>query len=170
MVFSWISLMVWNFFPFNGDFSLGKSQKSHGTKSGPQRGWVTWVIWCFAKKLYTRCSAWVGTLLWWSCQSPVASFWIVQIVSAEECSSLVQNLMQIHCSTCSVILNVTVTQYTCSLNGVCHPHWLVQWSRHCSLMHIPAHSPWLPGYADVTQTILIILTTVGLFPDRPSIL
>ena len=32
--FSWISLMVWNLFPFKGDFSLGKSQKSQGTKSG----------------------------------------------------------------------------------------------------------------------------------------
>ena len=46
------------------------------------------------------------------------------------------------------------------------PHWLVQWSRHCSHMFIPVHSPWLPGYIDVTQTILIILTMVGLFPHR----
>ena len=36
--------------------------------------------------------------------------------------------MQIHCSTCSVILNVTATQYACSLNGVYHPHWLVKLS------------------------------------------
>ena len=28
-----------------------------------------------------------------------AAFWIIQIVSAEECSSLAQNVMQIHCST-----------------------------------------------------------------------
>ena len=35
-------------------------------------------------------------------------------------------------------------------------------------MHIPAHSPGLPGYMDVPQTILIILTVVGLFPDRPQ--
>ena len=34
-------------------------------------------------------------------------------------------------------------------------------------MHIPVHSPWLPGYIDFMQTILIILTIAGLFPDRP---
>ena len=44
--------------------------------------------------------------------SPKSS-WIIQIVSAEECSNLTQNLMQIHCSTCSVILNTLTTQYTC---------------------------------------------------------
>ena len=35
-----------------------------------------------------------------------------------------QNWMQIHLSTCSVVLNVTATQYTCSLNSIYHPHWL----------------------------------------------
>ena len=35
--------------------------------------------------------------------SPKA-FWIIQIFSVEECSSLMQNLMQICCLTCSVIL------------------------------------------------------------------
>ena len=39
----------------------------------------------------------------------------------------------------------------------------------CSHVQIPVHSPWLPGYIDVVQTILIILTIVGLFPDRPHI-
>ena len=55
-----------------------------------------------------------------------AAFWIIQIASTEECSSLVQNLMQIHYSTHLVTLNVTATQYTCSHNSVYHPHWLVQ--------------------------------------------
>ena len=64
--------MVWNLFPFKADLSFGKSQKSPGTKSGLQRGWVTWVIWCFAKKLCMRFDACVGMLSWWSCQSPVA--------------------------------------------------------------------------------------------------
>ena len=40
-------------------------------------------------------------------------------------------------------------------------------SHHCSYMHIPVHSPWLPGYIDVTQTILLILIMDGFFPDRP---
>ena len=33
-------------------------------------------------------------------------------------------------------------------------------------MCIPVHSPWLPGYNDVMQTILVILTMAGLFLDR----
>ena len=33
ITFSWISLTVWNLFPFKGDFSSGKSQKSQGAKS-----------------------------------------------------------------------------------------------------------------------------------------
>ena len=101
-------------------------------------------------------------------QLPIAAtFWIIQIVSIEECSSLMQNLMQICCSTCSVILNAIATQYTCSLNGIYRPHWLVQWSYHYSHMSIPVHSPWLPAYLDFTQTVLIILTMAGLFfPDR----
>ena len=34
-------------------------------------------------------------------QLPITvSFWIIQIVSMKECSNLMQNLMQIHCSTC----------------------------------------------------------------------
>ena len=74
--------------------------------------------------------------------------------------------MQIRCSTHSVILNVMATQCTCSLNGICCPHWLVQRSRHCSHVRIPVHSPWLPGYTDVVQTILVLIIA-GVFPDRP---
>ena len=100
-------------------------------------------------------------------QLPIAAaLWIIQILSIEECSSVTQNLMQICCSTSSVILNVTTTQYTRSLNGVYCPHWLVQWSRHCSCMCIPVHSPWLSGYMDIVQTVVIILTMAGLFPRQ----
>ena len=49
------------------------------------------------------------------------------------------------------------------------PHWLVQWSHHCSHMSILVHSLCLPGYTDVAQPILVILTMAGLFPDRPHI-
>ena len=68
-----------------------------------------------------------------------------------------QNLMQIHCSSHSVILNVTATQYTCSVNGIYCSHWLVQWSCHCSHMCIPVHSPWLPGSIDVMQTTIVYI-------------
>ena len=97
-------------------------------------------------------------------QLPVAvAFWIIWIVSMEECSTLIPSLMQIRCSTCSVILNVMLTQQCLQ--------WppLVQWSHHCLHMCIPVHSPWLPGYIDVTQTILIILTLAWLFLERPYI-
>ena len=111
-----------------------------------------------------------GALSWWSCQSQVAHIHSLlnhPIDSMEEYSSWMQNLMQICCSTCSVILKVTTTQYTCSFNGVYSPHWLVQWNRHCSHICIPVHSPWLPGYINVTPTVLIILTMTGRVPDRP---
>ena len=39
IIFSWISLTVWNLFPFKGDFSFGKSQKMWGTKS-ESPGWL----------------------------------------------------------------------------------------------------------------------------------
>ena len=50
------------------DLVLGKAG-SHGVSN---LGWVTWVIWCFAKKLCMRHAAWAGVVSWWSCQSPVA--------------------------------------------------------------------------------------------------
>ena len=61
-------------------------------------------------------------------QLPIAvAFCIIQIVAAEEGSSLMQNLMQIYRSLIySVIVNATATQYTCSLNSVYRPHGLVQ--------------------------------------------
>ena len=54
--------------------------------------------------------------------SSLKSFRFIQTDYAQECSSLMQNLMQIHYCTYSVILNVTATHYTCSLNSVYHPH------------------------------------------------
>ena len=94
---------------------------------------------------------------------PIAvALWIIQIVSVEESSNLMENLMHFCCCTCSVTLNVTATQYICSFNGIYHPHWLVEWS-HCSHVHIPVHSPCLPGYIDVEQTVLIVLTVAYFF-------
>ena len=89
--------MVWNLFPFKGDFSFGKSWKSKGSKRELWGDWVNWVVWCFATKLCTRCDAWVGMLSWWSCQSPVAySCSLLYHLNSfcEECSSLMQNMMQ----------------------------------------------------------------------------
>ena len=89
-------------------------------------------------------------------QLPIAAaFWIIPIVSMEECTSLTQNWMQIRCSTHSYILNAMAAQYTCSFKSIYHSHWLVQWSRHCSRTRMPVHPPWLPGYIDAAQTILV---------------
>ena len=119
-----------------------------------------------------RRDTWASVLSWWSCQSLVVhscglmnhpnSFHggMFKLNAKFDADSLLY----------SVFLNVRATQYTCSLKGICHPHWLVQRSRHCSHMLIPVHSPWLPGYIYITQTILVILIMVGLLPDRPHII
>ena len=158
IIFSWISWMVWNLFPFKGDFSFGKSQKSQGEQIWAVGGLSHLGDWMFGQN--TLHESWCMSEH--SCdeaanhQVPTAAaFWVIPIVSTEECPSLTQNLMQICCSTGSVILSVTATQYTRSLNSIYHPLWLVQWSCPCSRMCIPVRSPWLPGHIDVTQTILI---------------
>ena len=102
-------------------------------------------------------------------QLPIAAAsWIIWIVSVEECPSLMQNLMQIHC--CTLLGHFECDSHTVHMlnGGVYRPHWLVQWSHHCSRMHIPVHSPWLPRYTDVAQTVLLMLTIVGLFAWLPS--
>ena len=45
------------------------------------------------------------------------------------------------------------------------PHWLVQWSCHCSHMRIPVHSAWLQ-VATMSHN-LVILTMAVFFPDSP---
>ena len=124
------------------------------------------VIWCFTKKHCARHNAWSSTLSLWSCQSPVVhSYSLLNLLNSSHRGMFKLNakLDGICCCTCSVILNVMATQYTCSLNGVYCPQWLLQWSHHCSCMHIPVHSLWLPGYINVMQTILVILTMLDFF-------
>ena len=117
-----------------------------------------------------RHDAWAGAL-WRSCQSQAAhSCGLLNHSNSFGGGTFKLNAkfdtdLLLH----SVILSVTATQYACSLNGICCPHRLVQWSRHCSSMCIPVHSPWLPGYIGFMQIILIILTMAGLFLDRPHI-
>ena len=79
----------------------------------------------------------------------------------EENASFTQNWMQIPCSTHSVILNAKDAQHTCSHNGINRPP-----DQYNEAVIVPIHSPWCPGYLDAVQTILIILTVAGLFPDK----
>ena len=151
---------------------LGKARSCQVPNLGCSRaespGWFTVLLKTSApdvmhKRVQSRCEA-------ANHQLPIAAaLWIILIVSAEECSSSTEDLMQIRCSAHSVILNAMATQHTCSLHSIYHPHWLVQWSHHCSHVRIPVHSPWLPGYIDVVQTVLVMLTMAGLFLDRPYI-
>ena len=124
-------------------------------------------MWHFAKKLYTRHDVWMDVLSWWSWQSPVAhSCGLLNHPNSFQTGMFKLNAKLYTDSLLySVILNATATQYTCSLKGISCPHWLVQWSCHCSHMLIPVCSPWLPSSINVVQTVLIILTMVGLFPD-----
>ena len=60
-----------------------------------------------------KLDAWAGALLWWSCQKPVAhNCGLLNHPNSfpRGWSSLMQILMQIHCFTPSVILNVMATQ------------------------------------------------------------
>ena len=125
--------MVWNLSPLKVILVLGKAISHVVPNLGSREHWVTWVIWCFAKnspwdEIDEAANDWLPL---------VAAFWIIWIVSMEECSNLLQNLIQICCSTCSVILNAIVTQYTCSLNGIYHPP-LTSAVKSSLLMH--AHS------------------------------
>ena len=67
----------------------------------------------------------VDTLSWWSCQSAVAHNWGLLNHPNSFCRGMFKlnvKLMQIHYSTCSLTLNVSATQYTCSPNGIyCTP-------------------------------------------------
>ena len=124
-------------------------------------------------------------------QLPIAAdFCIIQIVSKEECSSLMQNPVQIPCPTCSVILNTTATQHKYSLNGIYHSHLLSTVKLSfliCSQMlyhwaippppklsfFIHVHSSPLPLSARLhphCANCSCYLTMAGLFPDRPHIL
>ena len=167
---SWISSIVWNLLSFKGDFSFGKSQKLQGAKSGLYGDRITWVIWCFAKILCAGHGAWVD-LLWWSCQLPVAHGYGL----LSNLTSFHWGMFKLNATLDTDLLLYLLSHFECDGHAV-HmltqgdylPHWLVQWSWHCSCMCIPVHSPWLPGYTDVMQTVLVVLTMAGLFSDRPS--
>ena len=110
-------------------------------------------------------------LSWWSCPEPVAhscsllnhpnSFcWGMFKLNAKfDTDSLLYWLSQFECVGHTIHM---LTQW-----HLLPPHWLVQWSHHCSCTYIPVHSPWLPSYINDAQNPLIILTMAGLFLDRP---
>ena len=119
-----------------------------------------------------RCEASVGTLSWWSCQS----------LAAHSCgllnhlNSFCGEMFKLNTKFDADLLLYMLSHFECNSHTVhtltqwCLPPPLTStWNCHCSHRHMPVHSPWLPGYTDVTQTTLIILTMAGLCPDRPHI-
>ena len=170
---SWISLVAWNLFPFQVILVLGKA-RSPKAPNVDCRGaeWVTWVIWCFAKKLCMRHDAWVGTSSRWSCQSLVAHSCsllnhpngfcggMFKLNAKFDADSLPYSLSHFECG--------MATQYTCLLTGIyCSP--LTSTVKSSLFTHVHSR-PLSLAAINVLQTVLIILTMAGLFPDRPRIL
>ena len=88
--------------PFKGDFSFGKSQKSQGPNLGCRAAespeWFDVSPKNSARDMMHERACCHDEAA--NHQLPTAvAFWIIRIVSTEECSSFTQNLMQIHCST-----------------------------------------------------------------------
>ena len=162
-VFSWILSRVWKVFPFKDDFSLGKSQKSQGDKSGLKGVWVNLGDLMFHQKN----SAW-DVMHERACCDEVANHQLPVVVAFWNICSFCRGMFTLNTKFDADSLLYLLSHFECvghstwSLNSIYHPHWLVQWSCHCSCMRIPVHSPWLPGYID---TILVIFTMAGLFPD-----
>ena len=103
-------------------------------------------------------------------QLPIAAaFWIIWIVSMEEWMFKLNAKFDVDSLLC-LFSHFECDGHTVQILTQWHvpPPWLVQWSCHCSCVHIPVHSPLLPGYTNVVQTILIILIVAGLFLDRPD--
>ena len=169
VVLSWISLTVWILFPFKGDLVLGKARSLRvpnlGCRGAESPGWFDVSLknsaWDMVHER-ARCRDEAA-----SHQLPVtAAFWIIWVVSAEECSSLTQNVMQICCSTRSVILNAMATQYTRSLNGIYRPYTVG------SSIHACTFQSTLLG-CQVTLMLhkwFLLQIMAGLFPDRPCTL
>ena len=128
-------------------------------------------MWCFSKNLCTR-HAWVGALLWWSCPSPLAH----RGGLLNHLYSFHSRMSKLNVKSDAVSLLYLFSHFECNghrvhmLTQQCLlPHWLVQWSHHCSHMCIPIHFPWLTGSIDVKHTVLIILTMARFFPDKSHI-
>ena len=113
-------------------------------------GWVTWVIWCFSQKLCTRCDVWAGVLLWWSCQSPFAHSCGLLSHPNSFCGGMFKLSAKFGAASLALLSHFEFDSHTVHRLTLWRlpPHWLVQWSHHCSHVRIPVHSssaarlPW----------------------------
>ena len=124
----------------------------------------------FCQKTLHDTWCWMGTLSWWSCQSP----------DAHGCSllnhpnSFCGRMLKLSAKFDADLLLYLLSHFECNGHTV---HMLTQQHlpppltstvRSSLFTHVHSvHSLWLPGCINVVQTILIILTMAGLFLDRP---
>ena len=90
LTFSWISSTVWNLFPFKGNFSFGKSQKSRapnlGCSGAEPPGWFDVSPKNSAQDMMHEQACCHDEVA--NHQLPIAAvFWVIRIVSVEEYSA-----------------------------------------------------------------------------------
>ena len=130
---------------------LGKARSFRTPNLGCRGSWVPWVIWYFAEKTLHEIRCMSGCVVVIHQLSIAAAFWL------NFHGGMFQLNVEFDADSLLFLLNLNVMA---SLSSVYHPNWLVQWSHHCSCMRIPVHCPWLPGYINAAQTVLIVLTMV----------
>ena len=139
-------------------------------KESEVSGYQIWAIGgLFTKNLCIRYDARRGKLLWWSCQSPVA--YSCRLLNHP--NSFCGRMPKLNEKFDVGSLLYSLSHSECDGHTA---HMLTQWcllspltsTMKLSLSHtcVPVHCPWLPVYIDITQTIFIIVTVVGLFLDR----
>ena len=139
-------------------------------KPGVIGGWVTWVIWCFPKKHWTRPDSWASTLLWWSCQSPVAH----SCGLLNHLNSFCGGMFKLNAKFEADVLLYLLSHFECdghtghmlTLQGLPPP--LTSVGKLSLFTH--AHSSLLSLAARLYRcrtNVLIILTMADLFLDRP---
>ena len=99
VILSWISSMVWNLFSFKGDFSFGEKPEvtGHQTMAIGRLSHLGDLM--FHQKTTGDVMHEQACCHDEAAPPVAAAFCIIPIVYSEECSTLMQNLMQIRCST-----------------------------------------------------------------------
>ena len=129
-------------------------------------GWVTWVIWCVAKKFRMRHDAWAGTLSYWSCQSPVAHSCGLLNQLNSFCGGMFKLKLEMWCR--------SISHFECDSHTVhmltqqCLPPPLTSTVKLSLFTH--AHSSPFSLAARLhqcLQTVLVVSTMLGRFLDRP---
>ena len=119
-----------------------------------------------------KCDAWASMMSWWSCQSPVAH----SCGLLNHLNSFHGEMFRLNAKFDADLLLYSLSHFECSghtvhiLTQQCLPPPLTNTVKLSLFTHAhPVHSPWLPSYINVMETILFILTMVGLFAERPCI-